>query len=606
MRTVGAFVALLCVALLLMPVLPAQRVTWGGVLAAGAPAPVAAYYMSGSDVGGDIEKYEPKRNLLLSSADLTSTWANVASSVVATATTLEDDSALALEGLQQTVILQSGIAFEWEVTVAKDSTGRAARFPMVLVSGADADSLKFDTQTGESDPAIDGVCSSSSVSDAGSYWQVSMFCTADQASISLQVFPARGAATDWASAASATGTITIIQQQLCLGTCAAYQQTNSEQSLWDFSGNGNHGSLGSNPTAADTNDPSYALWSRNLLAAGTTEDLTHASWTHTATTTDADTLTFTAQNDNITQIVATLAGVTYRACVNIQNVSGNTALTWQHTDSATGNTTALTIDGTDTRRCVSFLGKAGGGNVTFGIQDTNAAGQGAVNVNYWQVEAASTATAYTNPATESTVPGLDFDGTDDYVAIASQSFSAGKFTIITAFKKDDDTGYQSLYGHSHGSSGGTTLQFVSATSQDYVAGDFVCFGNGYNSGNAPRAIADPGEIVGGWHLISCSLSESTAQVWLDGSALSMRVSSTAAVAEITSKTITIGSATTAADRLDGGIAIIGRWPELTAAQICGDCDGLDGDNDGLMGTIARQVFAERGICIAGAEAAYCQ
>jgi hypothetical protein len=188
--------------------------------------------------------------------------------------------------------------------------------------------------------------------------------------------------------------------------------TDDKQEVWDWSGNTRHAQRGST-TGADTNDFSYNTWSRNLLAPGSTEDLTDAAWTHTATTDDADNLTFTAQNDLISQDVTTVAGVTYTLSAKIRAVTGNTALHFYHNNSATGNSTAQVVTATLTTYSVSVLGRAGGGAVSFGIQDQNAAGHGQIEIEDWQVELASAATTYTNPAERREIVA-DFDGVDNY------------------------------------------------------------------------------------------------------------------------------------------------------------------------------------------------
>jgi hypothetical protein len=188
--------------------------------------------------------------------------------------------------------------------------------------------------------------------------------------------------------------------------------TDDKQEVWDWSGNLRHAQRGS-AAGSDTNDFSYLTWSRNLLAPGSTEDLTDAAWTHTATTDDADNLTFTAQNDLISQDVTTVAGVTYTLSAKIRAVTGNTALHFYHNNSATGNSTAQVVTATLTTYSVSVLGRAGGGAVSFGIQDQNAAGHGQIEIEDWQVELASAATTYTNPAERREIVA-DFDGVDNY------------------------------------------------------------------------------------------------------------------------------------------------------------------------------------------------
>jgi hypothetical protein len=64
---------------------------------------------------------------------------------------------------------------------------------------------------------------------------------------------------------------------------------------------------------------------------------------------------------------------------------------------------------------------------------------------------------------------------------------------------------------------------MGVTVLDWVAGDIVLFGSGFNA--PPRAIASPGSLTDdSWHYISGVLDAATAQLYLDGAALAMRVS----------------------------------------------------------------------------------
>lgn len=230
---------------------------------------------------------------------------------------------------------------------------------------------------------------------------------------------------------------------------ALYQKTTAQQVLTDWSGSGNDGERGS-AAGADSNDYTITSDSRNEAIPGTTEDLTHASWTHTATTDDADNLTFTAQNDLISQDVTTVAGVTYTLSAKIRAVSGNTDLHFYHNNSATGNSTAQAVTATLTRYEVSVLGRAGGGAVSFGIQDQNAAGFGQIEITEWQVEvtgASGPATTYVNPATGRRIVA-DFAVDDQAVidnAIAS-SLGVDKGTVFVVANPDVASS-QYLFAH---------------------------------------------------------------------------------------------------------------------------------------------------------------
>jgi len=130
--------------------------------------------------------------------------------------------------------------------------------------------------------------------------------------------------------------------------------------------------------------PALDFDARNLLTWSA--DLTNALWVAAGATKDAATLlTFTALNGNVYQAITTVAGTTYTLSFRARAITGNTALHFLHTNSATGNSTALVVNGTLTQYSISVLGRAGSGLVNFGIQDQNAAGFGQIEITDWQV-----------------------------------------------------------------------------------------------------------------------------------------------------------------------------------------------------------------------------
>lgn len=99
------------------------------------------------------------------------------------------------------------------------------------------------------------------------------------------------------------------------------------------------------------------------------------------TVNDATHFTFTAQNGYLRQqIFGSYAGRTYRITIRCRAVSGNTALKIYHLNSATGNTTSITVTGVLADYTVDVLGPATDGTLFVGLQDTNAAGHGQVEI----------------------------------------------------------------------------------------------------------------------------------------------------------------------------------------------------------------------------------
>lgn len=192
----------------------------------------------------------------------------------------------------------------------------------------------------------------------------------------------------------------------------------------------------------------------NLLTYSS--DLSNAAWTATdATKTDADTITVTAQNGKVLQNVATVAGQSYKFSVELKNTGGNADLHLLHTDSATGNSTAQTITNDWARYSVTVLGKTGSGNVSFGIQDQNAAGHGTVDFRNAQVQHANAHPTYiattTTPVYRGSTTGrsgVRFDGVDDNmtsVTTGAEVFAAGAKTIIAVVRQSTVLNQQRLF-----------------------------------------------------------------------------------------------------------------------------------------------------------------
>ncbi|GAG60755.1 unnamed protein product, partial [marine sediment metagenome] len=135
-------------------------------------------------------------------------------------------------------------------------------------------------------------------------------------------------------------------------------------------------------------------------------DLTNAAWSVTDVTKDsATTCTFDAQNGHISDTIATSDNCYYYLSFKARRITGNTDIDVYFNDSETGNSVEIThasvyywtgtawasdtsggLTAALVRYYVLVLGKAGGGNVTFGLQDTNAAGHGQVEFTEIQVE----------------------------------------------------------------------------------------------------------------------------------------------------------------------------------------------------------------------------
>lgn len=150
--------------------------------------------------------------------------------------------------------------------------------------------------------------------------------------------------------------------------------------------------------------------------------------------------------------------------------------------------------------------------------------------------------------------GATANGTTAYMEMGSKSISSATVTVSGWFKRPWTTAAYAVVLHwNFGAASGIQF-FVSAgaTSSDWVAKDVVVVGNGYNSGVSPRAIASPGALADNtWHYIVAIIGASVAQIYVDGTAVSMRVSTTGTVSNIVSQTLRLLGNTANGNYFDG-------------------------------------------------------
>lgn len=147
-------------------------------------------------------------------------------------------------------------------------------------------------------------------------------------------------------------------------------------------------------------------------------------------------------------------------------------------------------------------------------------------------------TQHSSPTVASAIfsQGLKFNGTTQYVETpATLPLMTGAITITGWMNRPwttakyaplgaDDTYFASSTGK------GISFMTTGSATQDWQSKDFLCTGNGAPSSANPRAIAAPGTLADNtWHMMTCVLSSGVAQLYLDGRALSMRVSVAAAI-----------------------------------------------------------------------------
>ena len=461
-----------------------------------------ALYTMGPDGGlnSGAKWYDRAENLLVWSEDL-SEW-NTGGTPVVTATTVEDDDGAVYEYITQTVASPDARVWTRTVWVLKDAIVPATRFPEFIAKVNAAYKVRLDTSSGATSmtAALGGSHTVTSETIAGNdYWRLVMtFTTDDALGITLNIYPAIGANADLTTiSAAAVGEITVLRQQLTPGTASGtYRKVEARQRVWDWSGNARHAVVGS--AAGDTtNDPGDALWRKNLLADGSTEDLENAAWTATNATVDSATLmTFDAQHGKATQDCTTVDGVSYTLSFSVRRISGNTDLAFRHEESATAAYSSLTVTDVLTRYSVTVLGKSGGGIVLFGIQDRNAAGHGQIEVTEWQLEVGAL-TDYDASDRMVVAARGSFDGVDDYLDVASLAL-ASDWSFVATIRPNDNT----LRGLWRNGASSPNISLSESGMVSYAGGSVVLAQN----------------VVGllEWHTIGITLRGTTITHYLDG------------------------------------------------------------------------------------------
>ena len=457
--------SLLGIALLLS----AQRPTFYGVFAGGdhvlSGDPVlsgaeAAYFMGPSlTLNPGLPWYTPDTNMLLSSGDLTGAgWISVGGPVV-TATTIEDDSAVAFEYRQQTIAASSGTKFVWTVWVLKDAVVPATRFPGFYITVLGTYQFNLNTVTGATVTTGVALGASNSVSadtvGGVDYWKVTVtFTTDDALGISLNILPAWGANADLTTTSTAAvGTITVLQQQLTPGSTARdYQKTTAKQVISDFSGQGNDATLGANANI-ETSDGTWAVRSRNLLAPGSADFSNASFWVKGANTTvtagQADPLggstAYRVQMPDslgTSLLYANVGAGTYRFSVWAKVNSG------PGIDIGLKDGTAYTAPPPDAMETVSggeWVRYEVGLTTTIGtipvFDNYTGYGEGGVDVILWrpQLERVPLSTTIASPFTDPAEPVMmGWDGVTDDLLTGAATLP-GDWTFTTVIRPDGNT-----------------------------------------------------------------------------------------------------------------------------------------------------------------------
>jgi hypothetical protein len=152
----------------------------------------------------------------------------------------------------------------------------------------------------------------------------------------------------------------------------------------------------------------------------------------------------------------------------------------------------------------------------------------------------SQATAANQPTYKTAIQGgnpvVRFDGSNDQMETASTFASTSQVTAVFVAKANNWTSpgaYRSIGGHGYVSATSLTSGIVfgylaNGTLLDWQTGDFLAFGNGYNSGQNPRAIG-PSASGSDFRVVSVVFWTSLARTYQNGVRVSTRVESTASI-----------------------------------------------------------------------------
>jgi hypothetical protein len=145
-------------------------------------------------------------------------------------------------------------------------------------------------------------------------------------------------------------------------------------------------------------------------------------------------------------------------------------------------------------------------------------------------------------------PVVRFDGSNDILETSSFSTPTAA-TCVMALKANDWTSsgqYRGAVCHAYGSSanilteGISFLYLTNSNEQDWLNGDYLAFGNGYQNGRSPRAIG-PMSSGSDFRISSTVLSSNNSRIFINGSTASSRVEALGSIGSV-SGSVYIGGA----------------------------------------------------------------
>lgn len=181
------------------------------------------------------------------------------------------------------------------------------------------------------------------------------------------------------------------------------------------------------------------------------------------------------------------------------------------------------------------------------------------------------ATATKRPALSSSgLNGMSyasFDGVDDVLVCPAVTIAPASSLWMLAVHRRTSFAYGGLLSTTNSGTSGFGLPYAGGNSRDWIANDIYAFGNGYETGRAPRTIVQtpPSATDTLWHAISVTLGSAPAAE-LDGDARTLRVSAGGAFPAYAGQLL-IGALTQTTEFFAGGIAEVLIVADPTRDQI---------------------------------------
>ena len=261
-------------------------------------------------------------------------------------------------------------------------------------------------------------------------------------------------------------------------------------------------------------NPNAAPWNVYWFVAGAGASVTPVSQADPAGgTTASRCILGTSGSGRVYNGISTTAGGTYTLSFWARSVSGTTSLAFWHFNSATGNSTAVTIGTSWQRYQVTILGRTGGGFVEFGIANITV---NAATVDFWglQVETGSGSGASSYIPTGAS-QGNRTEDSATMSSVASLGFDQYQGTFIVR-------GVQNKQGASFA----RLLRIAGATTEPFgmPVNGVTLYGTSRNSSNASIAEATRTNTLGQSFAFGMSLDANDAaaamKVSLNGSGTS--------------------------------------------------------------------------------------